>query len=107
MACSLFCAISSRARSMRALRSSTVIGTAWPFIDFRLAIAGGNFVSHSVAEMLGTTATAAAVAPVCRKRRRENCIMAVECIARLVSHEGQITGGELDSCDTPEVRRFT
>src|SRR6516162_8887189 len=81
MACKLFAAISSRARSTRAMRPSTVIGTAWSFIDFRVAIEGGKG-PHTADAVEGTAAAAAAVAPAWRKRRRENRVMAVECIRR-------------------------
>jgi len=42
---------------------------------------GGRLESHSEADRSGTTAPAVAMVPVWRNRRRENLIMAVECIA--------------------------
>src|SRR5271157_3834723 len=87
MACSLFWVISSRARSTLALRSLTVMGTAWSFMDFRLAMDGGRAALHSSAEAAGTTAAAAAMLPVCKKRRRETRVMGDECIATHVTHK--------------------
>src|ERR1035438_4233483 len=87
MACSRFSAINCRARSTLAVRSSALIGLAWSFMDFRLAIDGGSLALLSAADVVGTTAAAAAVVPTCRKRRRENCIMAVECTARGVGRK--------------------
>src|ERR1035438_8876898 len=88
MACSRFSAINCRARSTLAVRSSALIGLAWSFIDFRLAIDGGSLALHSAAEAAGTTAAAAVAVRTCKKRRRENRIMAVECTARGVGREG-------------------
>src|ERR1017187_2379587 len=88
MACSRFSAINCRARSTLAVRSSALIGLAWSFMDFRLAIEGGSLALHSAAEAAGTTAAAAVAVLTCRKRRRENCIMAVECTARGVGRKG-------------------
>src|SRR5215472_660361 len=82
MACNLFCVINSRARSIRALRSSTLIGVAWSFIDFRLAIDGGNVEPQSAADSEGAATAAAAIVPACRKPRRENRVMSIEFIAR-------------------------
>src|ERR1017187_179269 len=88
MACSRFSSINWRARSTLAVRSSALIGLAWSFMDFRLAIDGGSLALLSAADVVGTAAAAAAVVPTCRKRRRENCIMAIECTARGVGREG-------------------
>src|ERR1017187_5603342 len=87
MACIWFSAINCRARSSLAVRSSALIGLAWSFMDFRLAIDGGSLALLSAADVVGTTAAAAAGGPTCRKRRRENCIMAVECTARGVGRK--------------------
>src|ERR1019366_2177003 len=88
MACSRFSPINWRARSTLAVRSSALMGLAWSFIDFRLAIDGGNLALHSAAAASGMTAAATAVLPTCKKRRRENGIMAVECTARGAGCEG-------------------
>ena len=74
IASSLLARISTRARSRRARRSSTVTGVAWSRIDLRAAIAGGSSAEPCAgvaAAVRGDRAVvAAAVADRFRKSRR-------------------------------------